>query len=232
MSVKNDYKPDSTWKTRQQVRYHGLLVIILVLVGMFGSLLAYIGKYRPATPAEPSVKAQSTPKSPAEPSASATVGKPKYDFYTVLPQRQVVISKDEVKERAPTKQQEAQTASTDKVSTKQPPPTATVKPTPPPAPTKVATRAASTAEQAALPPAQSKRAYFVQVGSFRNYAEADRRKASVAFLGISARIEAGTGTDGSPLHRVRIGPIKDQDQLQALLQRLQENNIPSVTVRN
>ena len=52
MSIRRDYKPASTWQRRRQsARRHGLLVVTLVLVGLFGGLLAYIKGDRTLHPA-------------------------------------------------------------------------------------------------------------------------------------------------------------------------------------
>ncbi len=107
MSIRRDYKPASTWQRRRQaVRQHGLLVITLVLIGLFGGLLAYINKkggQEPAAtatatttvPARPS----GAPAAPATPKPSAEIVpapvKPKYDFYTELPKRQIDIRREE-----------------------------------------------------------------------------------------------------------------------------------------
>jgi hypothetical protein len=107
VSIRRDYKPASTWQRRRQaVRRHGLLVITLVLIGLFGGLLAYINKkggQEPAAtatatttvPARPS----GAPAAPATPKPSAEIVpapvKPKYDFYTELPKRQIDIRREE-----------------------------------------------------------------------------------------------------------------------------------------
>jgi cell division protein FtsN len=262
VSIKNDYKPDSTWKTRRQVRYHGLLVIILVLIGCFGSLLAYISRHGSQSPAAPQPPAQATRDTHAKRVTEAAtqvppVVKPKYDFYKVLPQRQVVISKEEI--AAGTSTRDSGTSAGVLNGLGQAPPASKMTAAAPstksvdssPANERASQQAllrASIAEPATIPneggerqshqrsankaaAARSVGSYFIQAGSFRNYAEADRRKASIAFLGINARIEAGTGSDGVTLHRVRIGPFKDYDQVRALLQRLERNNIPSIPLK-
>lgn len=107
MSIRRDYKPASAWQRRRQaVRRHGLLVVTLILIGLFGGLLAYIRK----GDQQPSVPAATAPTQP--PSAPATVAtpkpvpqtvaplapvKPKYDFYTELPKRQIDIRREEHK---------------------------------------------------------------------------------------------------------------------------------------
>ncbi len=50
--------------------------------------------------------------------------------------------------------------------------------------------------------------YVVQAGSFNAFADADRRQARLALLGIESRIERVT-IDEKTWHRVRIGPISD-----------------------
>ena len=98
MSIRRDYKPTSTWQRRRLVvRRHGLLVITLILVGLFGGLFAYIkGDRTRETPvtAAPPMTPVVTPPAPAvvtsTPAAPESF-KPKYDFYTELPKRQVDI---------------------------------------------------------------------------------------------------------------------------------------------
>lgn len=98
MSIRRDYKPDSTWKHRRQVRLHGVLVIALVLIGGFASLLVYVrgNQHEVAVTSQPAT--DNTPEArDAEP--APILPKPKYDFYNVLPGRQVIIPEDEVTPR-------------------------------------------------------------------------------------------------------------------------------------
>ncbi len=98
MSIRRDYKSASPRQRRRSVRRNGLLVITLILVGLFSGLLAYIKGDRnqetlvaaasPAAPVTPAAPA--TPPVVAAPAAPA-LSKPKYDFYTELPKRQVDI---------------------------------------------------------------------------------------------------------------------------------------------
>ncbi len=114
MSLRRDYKSRSPRQRRQSVRRHGLLVVTLILVGLFGGLLAYIKGDRtletqeklvaatpPVKPAPPA-----TPALPPIPTVATSVPpesepvKPKYDFYTELPKRQVDIQRTESHPRA------------------------------------------------------------------------------------------------------------------------------------
>lgn len=124
MSIQRDYKPASTWQRRRQaVRRHGLLVLTLALIGLFGGALAYIRKGDSPAPASPATSATPTstaaPAPKASPSNTPTTSKsnaataptpaipplesvpplpkPKYDFYTELPKRQINVRRDESK---------------------------------------------------------------------------------------------------------------------------------------
>ena len=48
---------------------------------------------------------------------------------------------------------------------------------------------------------------FLQVGSFREFSEADQQKARLALLGVLATIESSKGRDDTLWYRVRIGPM-------------------------
>jgi len=106
VSIRRDYKPASTWQRRRQsARRHGLLVVTLVLIGLFGGLLTYIKGDRsphPAVstvaPSPPTPSASSSPAVPQPPPAAPEIVpaplKPKYDFYTELPKRQINFQQD------------------------------------------------------------------------------------------------------------------------------------------
>lgn len=84
----------------------------------------------------------------------------------------------------------------------------------------------------AAPPAQkTAEGYIVQAGAFHNYPEAEKRRASIAFLGIRARIEAAKDRDKRLVYQVRIGPLDDADEAEALRRRLQQGNIQAVVLK-
>lgn len=68
------------------------------------------------------------------------------------------------------------------------------------------------------------RAYYLQAGSFRSFEDADRRKASLALLGIVSDIRR-VEVDGRITHRVLIGPVSDPGKLRNLQRTLVENGI-------
>ncbi len=73
--------------------------------------------------------------------------------------------------------------------------------------------------------------YALQAGSFRRFGDADRRKASLALLGIESQIQKVEVAAGETWHRVRIGPYEDLDELNKVRRQLQENNIETLLIR-
>ncbi len=72
--------------------------------------------------------------------------------------------------------------------------------------------------------------YVLQVGSFAQYADADRRRAQLALQGIESEIQRVQIADKT-YHRVRIGPIKDLEQLNVLRSRLREADMDVLRIR-
>lgn len=117
MSIRHDYKSATIRQRRQRARRYGLLVMTLVLIGLFGGLLAYINGDRtqaaPATAAALTSSARAQPPTPTQPPAPVALAappkpvvaplaepepvKPKYDFYTELPKRKISIQGENIK---------------------------------------------------------------------------------------------------------------------------------------
>lgn len=72
--------------------------------------------------------------------------------------------------------------------------------------------------------------YVLQVGSFTNFADADRRRAQLALQGIESTIERVTIADKT-YHRVRIGPIDDLERLNTLRTRLHKAGMDVLRIR-
>lgn len=58
-----------------------------------------------------------------------------------------------------------------------------------------------------------KNTYFLQVGAFQTEEEADNMKAKLALQGFEALVQTATIPDKGVWHRVRVGPLKDLDQI-------------------
>ncbi|MGD8568238.1 MAG: SPOR domain-containing protein [Gammaproteobacteria bacterium] len=73
--------------------------------------------------------------------------------------------------------------------------------------------------------------YILQAGSFKDFHEADRLKAKLALLGIQANIEKVT-LDGSQVwHRVRIGPIDSEREMNRVRNQLRSENIEPIALK-
>ena len=73
--------------------------------------------------------------------------------------------------------------------------------------------------------------YILQVGSFQNYAEADKLKANLALLGVESSIQQVKVNNGSIWNRVRIGPIQSLSELNALRAKLAQNHIEPLVIK-
>lgn len=140
-------------------------------------------------------EANKTPPSPTQPV------KPKYDFYTLLPESEVIVPPDAVPEKTlPTPQvpttpvTPAEAAKIDTARAQ----AALAGITPPPAPP----------VQKAAPVTK----FFLQAGSFRKEADADKVRAQIILLGQSVAVESGTVKDET-WYRVLVGPFSNREEL-------------------
>ena len=176
-----------------------------LLVGLFFSALAWLKLLPPeqqtpqARAVVPGERQQDKPRQNGQERTS--VPRPRFDFYTILPEMEVVVPEPE--------------------------------PEPEPEPARVEP-AVSSAPPAANTPRQripvKGEVYMLQMGSFRNYADADRMKASLALVGIEAEIQRVRINGGDTFHRVRSGPYS-QDQVNRLRGRLKQNKISSLVIK-
>jgi cell division septation protein DedD len=131
--------------------------------------------------------------------------RPKYDFYTLLPEKEVVIPDAELEARA--RAEAARRAAAANV----PATTATTPASPATAPTEPATTG-------------SGERYLIQAGAFRGSNEAEALKAQIALTGEVARIESAE-INGVTVYRVRMGPYPDASALAAAKQALAAHGI-------
>lgn len=101
----------------------------------------------------------------------------------------------------------------------------------------LANRPASAAESPAPPaPAASTRpgadpfTYFVQAGAYSRVEEAEQQRASLALLGLDAKITEREQS-GRTVYRVRVGPFEKRDDADAAKSRLDGANLESALVR-
>ncbi|MFC4727397.1 SPOR domain-containing protein [Coralloluteibacterium thermophilus] len=199
-----------------------LLLVGGILIGLVVAVVAMtrLGGEPDAGP-RPNPQAQApAPAIEEAPVAQDAPRRPRYDFYTVLAEREVVVPDAEVEARA---RQEAearaaqQRAAAERLAAAEAEATAPDTPSapqpPPPAPT-----------------APNNEAYVLQAGAFRAPAEAEALKARIALMGLSARVEAAT-INGDTVHRVRLGPFPSAEALARAKGTLESGGIPAVAVR-
>ena len=97
-------------------------------------------------------------------------------------------------------------------------------------PANVPASAASAATAPAAAVAEDKFVYHLQIGAFKEVADAEAARAKLALIGIEASLTEKSG-DGGSLHRVRVGPF-DADAMNKMRARLSENGVESVVVRS
>ncbi|MCY1422399.1 cell division protein FtsN [compost metagenome] len=133
-----------------------------------------------------------------EPSPQKPV-KPKYDFYTLLPESEVIVPPEAVPEKTPPVPAQAPVtpAEAAKIDTARAQ-AALAGITPPPAPPVV--KPAATTQ------------FFLQAGSFRKQTDADKVRAQIILLGQAVQVESGTVRDET-WFRVLVGPFSNREQL-------------------
>jgi cell division protein FtsN len=73
--------------------------------------------------------------------------------------------------------------------------------------------------------------YILQAGSFKDFQEADRLKANLALMGIQANIEKVTLNQSEVWHRVRIGPLNSEREMNSIRNRLRSENIEPIMLK-
>ncbi|MCY1427940.1 Cell division protein FtsN [compost metagenome] len=133
-----------------------------------------------------------------EPSPQKPV-KPKYDFYTLLPESEVIVPPEAVPEKTPPVPAQAPVtpAEAAKIDTARAQ-AALAGITPPPPPPVI--KPAATTQ------------FFLQAGSFRKQTDADKVRAQIILLGQAVQVESGTVRDET-WFRVLVGPFSNREQL-------------------
>jgi len=230
-----DYKNRATRKKKRSPLSPLVGVLAGLLIGLFVAFLIYIKLQ--AKSGEP-VYIQETLPPPAasnqeeevrdthkdEAAADPAPPKPRFDFYTLLPEMEVVIPEEEITESL--KQTPPPPVATPPAAQPArddaPPPQATVKPAaparpaPPPAP--------------APKPAPSG-TYYLQVGSFSEIAKAESFRAELAMMGMQTSIQKVTINNKDTYHRVRVGPFGTLNELDKTRQRLKKKGIDSTPIK-
>ena len=79
-------------------------------------------------------------------------------------------------------------------------------------------------------PETRKGTYVLQVGSYKNFADADRVRAKLALQGVDANVQK-VSIDNDTWHRIRIGPISKLDELNRLRAILHKADVDALVIR-
>lgn len=144
-------------------------------------------------------RSQDAPKQPIKEQPKRSTpqqsSKPKYDFYTLLPESEVIVPPASLPESPPpSKPVTAEEAAKIDAARAQAALNGQVPPPPP--------------SVAKAPTSQ----FFLQAGSFRKQADADRVRAQIILLGHDVRVEAGT-VRAETWYRVLVGPYASRELL-------------------
>lgn len=87
--------------------------------------------------------------------------------------------------------------------------------------------AANNENKTAAPVSKHEKTYFLQVGSFQAHSDADKRRATLALLGISSSIQQAQ-INNDTWYRVKVGPIEGKRNLNKVRDQLIDNDIPTL----
>jgi len=178
-----------------------------VVVGLI--LFAFASRHLPSLrrtdqpQANPDAVAQQG-SSPGIAGSSAASSASQFDFYKVLPEKEVVIPNTELSAMAKAEQQQAAAANNASAS------------------------APAAANETGATPSEG--GYVLQVGAFPKTSDADAMKARLALQGFTAHVQAVT-LDGQVWNRVRIGPFASATQLQDVQKQLSAAGIHGIPLK-
>ncbi|KAA0693821.1 SPOR domain-containing protein [Halopseudomonas laoshanensis] len=146
-------------------------------------------------PGRGSVQRDKTPPPPAvTPPPPSKADQPRYDFYTLLPESEVIVPQSSVPE----------TAEPEKSTDEKKP------------------------EDAA---SASGTRFYLQAGSFRQRAEADRVRAQILLLGLDVKLENARLDGGEIWYRVQVGPFQDRATLSSAQTTLAGNGFDNLLLQ-
>jgi hypothetical protein len=229
-----DYKNRVTRRRKRRPVSPWLGMAAGLLIGVFAAAIAYFKliappqqvtapPFVPETPEPAAIPAPPKEAKQEEKAPSPSPAKPRFDFYTILPEMEVVIPEEELTAKTPSSafRPVEQPAAASREST----PAAST-------PAKPAAASASPQSQpqpAVRPAASSGGNYFLQSGTFNTKDQAERLKAQLALLGLGASVQKVT-INKNTIHRVRVGPFRDYTTLNAARAQMRQHGIQSTPV--
>ncbi|HEY3520775.1 MAG TPA: SPOR domain-containing protein [Rhodanobacteraceae bacterium] len=174
---------------------------ILCAIVVWGGYAPSLRRHDQPQPNPQATAPQASAPGIADQSNKPDDNKPTFDFYSVLPEKEVVIPDAQLSAQARAEQQKAAAANA-------------------PAPTAPGTPSTGATGSG----------YLLQVGSFPNGSDADAMKAKLALQGFTASVQPVT-INGQTWNRVRLGPFASATDLEAAKQRLNSAGIHAIALK-
>jgi cell division protein FtsN len=157
-----------------------------------------------------------------------------FDFYTLLPGREVPLSDAELAEtaRAEAERESRSAAAADRAVSDEAQ-AADAEPLPAPIATDEPPRPATQPEAATRPaPAvtDTEARYLLQAGAFEASGQAEELKAKIALLGLGARVESARIGEKT-VFRVRMGPYGSASELAEAKRKLASGGLPAIAIK-
>ena len=190
----------------------GFVLLAGVVIGAFISFLVYLSvgvDVDEAAEKKTNVIKESVESKPKEvKTIEPPEEKSRFEFYSILPERKIEVPVEDV-----------DPASADPVIQNKTVQPKTVSTSP---------EVAEKKETIKSPPAI--RRYILQAGSFSRFKDADKRKATLAFMGVSSKIHA-ISKPNQTMYRVQVGPYSEIKKVNEISALLKKNKIPSLLMR-
>jgi cell division protein FtsN len=240
MAKKNQAKRSGNSKSATPAWLWGLIGTAL---GLVIAAYFFMGDYFKATSNTDQPQPNAAAEAPAKNSDDAVAQepiekpKPKYDFYELLPGKEVIIPDADLEAQAEAEARAARNkpvqlrpvAAADTPAPVRTPVDATIAP-PAPNVANSSNTPASNPDPVAAPIAVNDARFLLQAGAFRNAREAENLKASIAMTGEVARIESAE-INGTTVYRVRLGPYATASSLSSAKQALSVHGIEGQAIK-
>ena len=73
--------------------------------------------------------------------------------------------------------------------------------------------------------------FYLQVGAFQKPADADNLKAKLALTGLEAGVQEVSIPEKGTMHRVRVGPFRDPDEMNKARALLSQNGVQGTVIK-
>jgi len=171
-----------------------------LLVGLFVAFLVYLDEIPTQGGKQDKLSKQEQEKNKPSAQEKAPPPKHQFDFYTVLPDREVEVINVPAPKKTVVKKEPG------KESKKEP------------------GKVSSTQQTKKVNSVPSGTLYQLQVGAFKELTKADAMKARLAFLGVESNIQL-MHVNGQKMYRVRVGPSTDAQKINRIKGQLKAQNI-------